>query len=221
MKKDRLNTLIAALLFAAAFIVLVIILIASLKAVKNLAAGYTALRNADLSKTVTGTLMYDDGFYGQILHGIETDPADPAAAETMNNFLSSSMRAIDTRIFSAGLIYTMVISVLSSFLIYLRCRENTIKHLFCTAASVFIPYIVFILAVFAFHAMQGVPFCFPDSHGFFLILTGLLSLTAGGSFLAVFYRKIPWKKTAAILALPLAFGLFLLNMNMEAGLYNS
>lgn len=221
MKKERLNTWTATLLLCAALICFLIILFVSYNAVKNLASDYAALKNADLSKTVSGALMYNDGLYAQLAHGIETDPADPHVSETMNSFLQSSMRAIDIRIFNAGLIYMMALSVLSSFFIFLHCRENTKKHLLCTAASVIIPYLVFTAAIFAFHTMHGLPFYPPDTHGLFLLATGLLSLIAGGSFLAVLYRLIPYQKTIAILAFPLAFALFLFGMINEVGLYST
>lgn len=62
--------LIVSVLFLTAIFVLVF------NASKNLSEGYRAIVENNLDDGLTGSLLYDDHFYGQIMFGIEIVPED-------------------------------------------------------------------------------------------------------------------------------------------------
>lgn len=214
-KKDRL---IAKLSLVLALLFFIGILAVSFIAVKEMAADYFVLKNADLSQGLSAGILYNDRLYGQIMHGIILDPGDPGNAAAMESFLKTALGAIDRRIIVCGILYTMLTMAVMAYYLYHTDKDNGVKHVIRIALTAVVLFTVFMTVILISHLAMHMPFYFNDAYGMLIIITALAAIIAGNCALAVLLRKVPFKKTAAIISIPVVFALFIFSAQFETRL---
>ena len=219
MKKKQ-DRLFAGLSLCAGIAVFAVIIFFSFPAVRKLAEGYTSIKNADLSQEYTGTIYYDDGYYGVIGFGIANDPGDPAREAVAEEFLVTSLRAIDERITACGLTYMMIIVTILAYFLYAKNRDNGKRHLLDILLSCVLVFGLYLFSMILMCVLRGVPFSLPGGHGLLSAFTGFVSVCAGSCVLAVLLRIVRFKKIVSLLAVPSVIALFMFSFVMEAGLYS-
>ena len=217
MKK---NTIFTAVLMILAVVSLGVVLMFSCRSMERLGDDYHALKNADLSKDTSGTIFYDDGLYLMTGYGIEILSSEENGAERLETFLEDSMRDLDGWVASTGITYTMIISSLTALWIYERCKEDRKKMMLHCFFSVLVIYFIFISAIVIMHKAFDVPFYVADMNGLLKLAEGILAVVAGLCTVVMIIGRIRFRKTAALLAIPLVIVLFMLSMFAEAGLYS-
>lgn len=192
-------------------------------AVKGLSETYTVMKNADLSGDFSGEISYDDRLYASVGYGIVLDDTVTDKAASMRAFLDDSLRSIDRRIFSAALIYTMLVTALLIYPICVRKRNSRGDITVSLWVWTFLIYVFYIAAVFGLHKYFGLPFHIPGVRTLVILAVGFLSIL-GGSFALAFVvsRARPaWLQILfGLAAAPVAFALFLYGFVFEAGLYS-
>ncbi len=196
------------------------VLILSFSATGKLGESYHRLREADLSATASETLIYDDSLYVMIGYGVEIDPNEPNKEEVRAHFLYASMQAIDRRILSGGLIYTMMIGAVLALPLLLRSRAERGRHVRSILLSTLVLYAIYLAAMLLMHARFGLPFRLPPARGLLSAAVGLLCVQGGLCALGCLLRAIRFRKTAAVLAVPLTLVLLLFSLFVEIGLYS-
>lgn len=204
--------------FAAAALILVIVLFLSFYAVRDLAADVESIRSAPVPEGFDAALCYDDRLYACLLFGEEILPDDPLAEQRIEALISTSLHHFCERIFAAGLMYTMVISCTLAYYIYTVSNNEIAKHAAYIVLSAFAVYALYIGSVGIMFTSFGLQFSFPDVYGLLTAAAGLLSVAGGGCAAGMLLRKIRFKKIAAVLLIPAAFILLLYNMVSEYGL---
>lgn len=182
---------------------------------------YAELKNADLSQEFEGTLYYSDRLYTSIGYGISVIPGEAGNEARLASFLSSSLLAINTRILSCGLLYSMMICVVLQYFLFARFQNERKKRFLGVAISSVAPYAVFTAAVLISEALFGLPILLPEGRVWLLIGLGLLSTAAGAFVLNAVLSAIRRKKLAAVLAIPAALILLIVSMNLESHLFLS
>lgn len=217
--KEFVGKAIGKLLFAAAVVMLAGVLILAALSVKTLSGEYLTLKNADISQPITGSVSYNDRLYAQLGFGVETDPADGDAEAFLSEFLDESLQKIDLRILSSGILYTMTIVTVAALFLYEKFGRDAKRHTRAVLLAVFAVYAVYVASVAVLHRLFGVPFSLP-SGAYLLAAAVSLGCVAGGScVLAFVLRVLRFKKTAAVLAVPAVFLMFLFGTVFEAKLY--
>lgn len=202
-------------LLSAACIAICSVLFLSFMAVKNLSTCYQELVNADLTKDYSGSVYYDDHMYVVLGKGLVLD--DTAAISDrpaiMASFLKETLFYIDERIFAAGMLYAMMISVIA---LYPLAKRNS-RYIRLLSPLIYAVYLVFeILA----HAALSVPFYFLNGSGIIKILSGMIAVSAGTCAASLLIRRVRYQKITSILIIPAVFFLFIMGMYLEFGMYN-
>ncbi|MBQ7687770.1 MAG: hypothetical protein IJT27_00995 [Clostridia bacterium] len=219
MKKINEKT-IGKLLIAAGILFCVIVLAASFLAIRNLRADYLNLTQLDLSEDTSATISYDDRLYASMGAGIEIDHNDNDNESRLADFIENSLRSVDTRILSCGILYVMMFVTVFAFPLYIKFGRNRKKHVLITAGCVFLSYAFFLAAVYLMFLAFRIPFYFPQRIQWLLIAVALTAVTGGSCFLAWLLRMIRYKKITAVLAIPLVFLLFILSASFEGQLFS-
>ena len=217
--KDRKNgvfSIISLIITAAAFCGISFILF---MAVKFLAEDYHALLNSDLSNGLIANLGYDDGIYTSCGFGIEILAEQQDKQACLASFLKSSLSGIDTRILFSLCIYTFVLSILAAYHQFHKCGENKMKHLLHLILFPFVAYLLYVIVIIAAHGIFRLPIYFPGMRFLFQLITALLSIAGGSCAVALLLKAIPFKKTAALIVIPVSVLLMLVCGNMEARLW--
>ena len=203
---------------AAAALVLIFVLYISFDATSGLAAYMEKNRTSDPSAVFDASLYYDDGLYVVVLYGEEILPDDPQPQKRLAAFEKSSFQKIDSRIWSGGVIYTMLASCVLAYYVYTISNNYARKYAKSTSIAVLTVYIIYIAGLGIFHAVFHVPFYLPDAGTFFTIVLGLLSVIGGNCALGLLLRKVRFKKIIAVAVIPVIFLMFLFSMAFEFGL---
>lgn len=191
------------------------VLILSLMAVKNLSDGYKELVNADLTGDYSGRLFYDDGMYAVLGKGIVLDDTAAMADRPalMASFLNEAVFYIDQRIFAAGVLYAMMISVIALY----PLTKNNVRYVWLTGPLIYVLYLAFeILA----HAVLSVPFRFLNGTGMIKVLAELVAVSGGLCAASFLIRCVKNQKLISVLIIPAVFALFVLGMYLEFGMYS-
>ncbi len=204
---------------AAAILVLVLLLYLSFSAVRGLADDLNKNHTADVSQGFDATLTYDDGLYAVVLYGQEILPADPDHEEHLEAFEQEALKKIDVRILSAGAVYALFIMCVLTYWIYTVCNNSTRKYVQFAFFFAFIVYIAYILFVWVFNAAIKIPFYFPAESILHVVLAGILPVIGGTCAAGILLRKIRFKKTAAVIIIPVIFALFLFSFALEFELF--
>ena len=215
MKKKR--NAFAIVMLALSIIAFVFVSLMTVMAIRNVGEDYTSLKNNDLSQDMSATLFYDDHIYAQIGHGIEIVSGYEGMAKDRDAFLEASIRSIDGRILSCGILYTMMISVILSYALYHRFENDRYKHILSVFVSVIGIYMVYVLIVLLTHLSCKMPFRFYGSP--LVLFASLMAVIAGSCILAYLLRIFRFKKLLAVAAIPLIFALFIIGFILEHGLY--
>ena len=219
MEKCKADKLFGKLMLGISTACFLAVLFFSFSAVKTLGENYAEMKQADLSQVYRGTISYDDGLYAVVGYGIETDPADPASPQILADYLEESLSAIDGRILSAGIVYTMIISSLAAFYHYQKHRDNHSRRIRSILLGSVLVYVLYIAAIVLMHAMNRIPLRLPEPGSLPVLGVSLLSVLGGLCALDVLIRIIPLKKITSLLVLPLVFVLFLFSAAFEGQLY--
>lgn len=218
MKQKRLNDLLRYVLLAVAVLFFCLILFRSFDAVRTMGDRYNAIRNADLSEPFTDTIYYSDHFYAETGFGISVTPDMEDRQAFLDDWLETSLRAIDSRITATGCVYTLAFAVLLAYPLLQISGGDPKKHILSIVLSVFGFYLLYLLSVQIFHIVYRVPFYYPPRM-LLLVFVSLLSIAGGFCALGLLLRSVRYKKTAALLALPLAAVLFLTGFVTEYGIF--
>ena len=216
MKKKNI---FAALLLLLSIVAAVFVLTMTFMAIKRVGEDYASLKNNDLSQDMSATLFYDDHIYAQIGYGIEIVSGYKDMAKDRDDFLVSSLRSLDGRIVSCGTLYTMMISVVLAYYLYVKNEDNNLKHVLSIILSVIVFFVIYLLVALLGHVLNSMPFRLTGS--WLKLLVSLLSIIGGNCFLAVLFRLFRFKKILAVLAIPLVFILFIFGFVFEHGIYCS
>ena len=224
MKKGKkIKKAFRVILTVAAVCALAAVLYLTYGALKDLGEGYRAMKNADLSGDFSGEISYDDHLYATAGYGVILDDTVADKVASMNAFLDDSLRAIDRRVFSAGLIYTMLIMALLVYPICVRKRNSRGDITVSLWIWTFLIYIFYLAAVFGLHKYFGLPFHIPGARTLVLLAVSFISVLGGNfalAFLISVVRPVWLKIIFGIAAVPAVFGLFLYGFMFEAGLYS-
>ena len=193
------------------------VLILSLRGIRNMSREYQALLHMDLSSGSRGSIGYEDGLFGSIESGIEIDPSDSEKGERLRDFTESSLRAIDKRILTCILIYTMLISAAASYWLYVRYGRDRLKHVLSIFIAVMLLYAVLLAAILMAGAASGMPFYFPGAGEIPLLIVSIPAVLGGSCFLGWLLRMIRFKRIAALMALPAVLLHFMQGTVFEAG----
>ena len=192
----------------------------SFSATRQLAASYEKLKGMDLNTDFSEAIFYDDRLYAVIGHGIIMDETVRDRETFFSSFLNDSLRSIDARILSAGVIYVMMISAFFAYPLLHRYPNDRKKQISAAIVTADLLYLVYYAFVAGVRLICKVPFYFPKEN-LAILIAGVLSLIGGLCALILLIRKIRFQKAAAILAIPLLLGLFLLSFLCEAGLFSA
>lgn len=217
--KDRKNTVFSMISFiiaAAAFCGISFMLV---MAVKNLAADYHALLQADLSDGIIASFGYDDGIYMAAGYGIEILAGQADKQDVLLSFLQSSLAKIDKWILFSLCIYTFAVSVFAAYYIFHKYVDDKLKHLTHLILFPFAVFLMFAAVIIAAHGIFRLPLYFPGMRCLFHLITALLSIAGGSCALALLLKAVPFKKTAALIAVPVFLLLMLVCGNMENRLF--
>ena len=203
------------LLLAAACFALCIVFILSFRAVKDLSAGYRELVNADLTKDLTGSVYYDDHLYAVLGRGIVLDDTAALADRPaiMASFLKEALSSIDQRIFAAGVLYALMISLIA---LYPLTRRN-MRTVVLIGPLVYVFYLAFEMLA---HAVFSVPFYFLNGTAVVKVLCELIAVAGGSCAVSLLLKHVRYQKLVSILIIPVVFILFLLGMYCEFGMYS-
>ena len=196
------------------------ILLLTAFAAKNLGADYRNLKDAELSQGFKGSLTYNDHLYAQLGYMTEILPEDEGKEQALEKFVSSSLQAIDRRILTAGVTYTMLLCAAAAYPVYVKFGQNRKKHVCAAVLSAALPFAAYILFAAALQLVFGVPLYFTDRTSVLPLLVSLLAVAGGSSALALLLKAVRHKRIIAVLAIPVVFALFLIGANMEAQLYS-
>ena len=216
---ENKKRIVGGLFLAAGILLFAAILLMSFLAAKSLQADYLALKNHDVSEDAVLTIGYDDRIYASIGAGIEIDSRDSRPGDRLSEFIASSLRSIDNRILSCGILYTMMTAAVLAYPLCRRFGQNKKRHVLSAALSVFILYAVFFAAVAVTHAAFRVPFRFPAGKELLLTAVSLLAVAGGSCFLAWLLRTVRRQILVSVVAVPVVFGLFLFGATSEGRLY--
>ncbi len=220
MKQDRFDSIFAKLSFLAGVLCFCLVLFSAVPADRNLKEDWQRMKNADLSERFTESVSYDDGLYAVIGFGIDLTPDMPDRREILSSWMDSSLRRINDRILSAGCVYTLAVGTLIAYGLYYRFGKKADRHVLSVVLSLAGVYLLYVLMMVLFHAVNGVPFLLPGAGRIVFIVTGVLSVIGGSCAVGSILRNLRFRKTAAVLAVPLVPVLFLFGMVREYGLYN-
>lgn len=193
---------------------LLVVSILSFQATKEMAEGYLRIRNADLSEGLSDSFFYDDKLYSMLGYGIQIDAQDPNKETGRDEFLESSLRKIDERILASDVLYGMLLETALAY--PLSQRKKKILWVFLSVITI---YLLLCGMNVLFSQINGIPFSFPTLNVFIGIAVSLFSVIAGTSILLWILEKIRFRKTAALLAIPLVYVLFLTSLLFEVKLY--
>ncbi|MBR2990796.1 MAG: hypothetical protein IKF51_04950 [Solobacterium sp.] len=217
-KSDKSNRLFAVYMILAAVLAFLYIMMRISSAAAGLAEGYRYLTMTDPSGGLSGQLVYNDGMYGMIGHGIEIMPQEDASV-LLPVFFDSALKSIDSTIVVSCLIYTLFLSVVLVFPLYRLSpgeRKKQVLYTILTNAGLFI---LFMSGVVLLHRVRNVPFLFPDTQETAVIGVSLLSIIGGNCVLGALARRIRFRKLLCVLAVPACYILFLFDSAFEVGLY--
>ena len=224
MKNGRkLRRIFRAVFTAAAICAFAAVMLFSFKAFRNLSDGYRAMKHADLSADYSGEISYDDHLYASVGYGVVLDSTVENKEASMRSFLDSSLRLIDRRIFSAGLVYTMLITALLVFPICEKHRDDRGGMTVGIWVSAILIYLLYLGGIFGLHKYFGIPFHIPGIRALVFLFVGFISVLGGNFVLAILISRPrrAWLKIAfGILAVPAVYALFLFSFLFEAGLYS-
>lgn len=220
MKQDRINSVFAKLSFLAGVLCFCLVLYSAYRADRSLGEDCQRMKNADLSERFTDTVSYDDGLYAVIGFGVDLTPDMTEREQILSSWLNSSLAKINGRILSAGCVYTLGIGVLIAYGLYDFFGKKTHQHVFSIVVSLAGVYLLYVLSIVLFHTFSKVPFILPEAASIAFIAVGILSIIGGYCAVGLILRKIRFRKTAAVLMVPLVAALFLFGMVREYGLYN-
>lgn len=211
-KRERIFEI---LLLVTAGIALLAVLILSFTAVKGLSNNYQELVNADLTKDYSGRIYYDDRLYVVLGKGVVLDETAAVTDRPaiMTSFLKEALFYIDQRIFAAGVLYAMMISVIA---LYPLMKRN-VRMIWLISPFIYVIYLVFEVLM---HAVLSVPFYFPDISGFVKILCGLIAVSGGTCAVSLLIKHARYQKLVSVLIIPVVFILFLIGMYIEFGMYS-
>ena len=217
MRENR-QKIFGRLFLAAGTVLFAAILLLSFFAAKSLQTDYLALKDHDVSEDAVLKISYDDRIYASLGAGIEIDHRDGSAGERLTEFLSASLRSIDNRILSCGILYVMMIVAVLAYPFFRRFGQNKTRHILSVALSVPILFAVFSAAIAVMHAALRVPFCFPAGKDLLLLAVSLPAVAGGSCFLAWLLRTVRRPILVSVAAVPLVFLLFLLGAQAEGRL---
>ena len=220
MTNRNKNSWVSIILLAIGLLLAVLIGSRSIQATRQMSDAYLWLSYADPAQDLRATVYYSDDLYAVLGYGIETSGADPAAAEQISSFLSSSTRLLDERILGAAIIYTMFITAFIALFLYECFGKSAFRHAAAVICTALIVCILMMAIPLFICASQGVPFYFPKGEALFVLLASVLSMIGGNCALALLLRKIRFKKIAAVAAIPVVYFLFLFSSILEVGLFS-
>ena len=194
--------------FAAAVLVLILLLYLSLSAVRRLAEDLNRNHTTDPEQGFDAVLTYDDSLYAVVLYGQEILPGDPGHEDHLETFERSPLEKIGSRIFSAGAVYTLFVICVLTYYIYTTSNNSAVLYAKSTSFFTVIIYIVYIFFVWIFHNAMRIPFYLPSWNDLFMVITGVLPIIGGTCAAGMLLRKIRFKKTAAVIIIPVILSSF-------------
>lgn len=213
---DKDKSILSRILLIADIAALVAVSLFTVSAVKIMGEKCHELREADISKDHSGIIYYDDHLYAMLGFGIEIDARETGNEERMDEFITSSLRSIDERVYGTFAIYTMVIAAALALFLYETFRN---KHILSIVLSTMLIYLL-LFGVFALSSLiHEIPVYLPRGEACIGLIVSILSVVGGCCALGLLIRKIRFKKITALLAIPLVIALFIFGTIFEAQLY--
>ena len=212
--KDKGNGLGKALM-ALAIVAFVAIVAITVLAIRKLGAGYHAALEMQPAGGSSVELGYDDHLYAVIGQGMEFASDDPAPQQTLAAFLESTLRAIELRIMTAGLLYAVVVSVPMALFFSRVQPDDPTSSARLTALAGLLAFVLFVAAAVAACKAFDVPFYLPRGIEILAIAAGALGVVVGSMVMGLIVDKIRFKAVVAIIAIPVAIALFLAGIVTE------
>ncbi|MBR6958024.1 MAG: hypothetical protein IKH73_06215, partial [Erysipelotrichaceae bacterium] len=199
----------------AGILFLAVMIFNSVMAVKGLAEEYQKVINYNGTEEVILSLSYDDGFYGSVGFGMTPEVGRQSVMTEVSLFARNSLKAIDRRIISCGITYTLFAVSLMGYGLYVAGKDDPKKQVLKTAVIVLIMFAVFMVTVITAHMILKVSFYAPDGFSLLLLETSLLSVIGGMCAVGLAIRNVRFHLMTAIIAVPLVFILFLFSTQFE------
>ena len=220
MKKRKTGNIWGILLLICAGLGLAGILAVTVRAAGETGVTYRYFAEADPAQGAYGTLSFDDRLYASAGYGIEILPGEPEGAERLAAFLPDAMGRICGRIWSAGLAYSMILSIAASLFWAQRLADRPGRH---TLAAVLCPagiYAVYLACAALALTASGARFSAPQAGALPTLAAGLLSVCGGGCALGWLLRRERLRILFAILAVPAGAVLLVTGMLAEGRLFS-
>ncbi len=182
------------------------------------AGDYRRIMDTDLSGGLNDTIVYSDGFYAMLGFGREIVPGEPEPQKARDEFLADSLSAINDRVSSACVLYSIMAAVLCALFISERRDDSKLKKGLLTAASVLCPFILIVLTYRITMRIQGVPNGITSFSHAAALAAGLICATGGCLIEGLILGKVKRKRLLAVIAVPAVFILFILSASMEGQL---
>lgn len=208
---------VVSIALAAAVLLAVLALTAS--AARSTGGDWHRFTDADLSQGVNGTISYDDRLYASLGFGIEILPGEPDSAARLEAFLSGALGKIGERIYGAGLLYTMMVSISAALFLAEKFGQRPGRHTLAAALCPAGIYGVYLLCTTILFALAGVRFPAPPGAALFSLAAGLAALCGGGCALALLLRRARRRVLIAVLAIPAGLVLITTGMLSEGRLF--
>ncbi|MBR2826928.1 MAG: hypothetical protein IKE78_05440 [Erysipelotrichaceae bacterium] len=199
----------------AGILFLAVMIFNSVVAVRGLSEEYQKVINYNGTDEVILTLSYDDGFYGSVGFGMTPEVGRQSVMTEISLFARNSLKAIDRRIISCGITYTLFAVALMGYGLYVAGKDDPKKQVLKTTAIVIIMFTVFMITVIIAHNVLKVAFYPPDGFSLLLLETSLLSVIGGMCAVGLAIRNVRFHLVTAIIAVPLVFVLFLFSTQFE------
>ncbi len=219
--KKQIKRLNGKLSLACSMILFGAVLALTFRGIGNLNREYQALQHLDLTSDAQGSVGYDDSLFVSIRYGIEIDHRDSEKNARLSDFAADSLHAIDRRIISGIVIYTMIIASAAAYWLYIKSGhdwQKQIRNILCAVLTVFSGMLVLILII---HTALHLPFYFPDAGEIPILAVSLLAVLGGSCFLGWILSLVPFKRIVYMAAVPVVLLLFMQGTVFEAGLYCS
>lgn len=214
-KKGRLGLL----MLIAAAVMLVVVSACQVKGVINMAEGYRELMDCSLDEDTVGTIYFDDGIYSSIGFGIEILAEETGKQERRAEFVRSSLEGVYRNICAVDVMYAMIAVTLAALFIYEHAGKTGAGHCAAVAAAALSAYALLVLAAAAASKALGLPLYAPSGASLTTLAVSLLSMIGGCCAEGLLLRKLQKRDIAAVMAVPLAFMLFIFSASYEGQLY--
>ncbi len=208
---EKKKSILPVLSLLSGLVLLAVILWLFFSATGKLGQVYHAMWQAGTEgHDINGTLVYNDHLYAQMGMGTEIIlQQSPDWNGELSAFMENALGQIEHRSFTAGILYTMMITTVMALFLH--------EHRISKIASVLGVYLIYGAVFTVSLLINKIPVFFPLS-SIVLIAVCLLVVMGGLAFLDILLRS-RYKNIIALIAIPAVFVLFIFGTALEGQFY--